>query len=95
MEFPGRGSDLESTVPGQGWNLHPGAAEMPLVLLHHSRNSCMFGFFAFVFHKLEKGSSGTVKHLPLVFSASWELRKKVTGPQNITESKVNIWDHSE
>ena len=30
---------LTYTVPGEGLNLHPSAAEMPPILLHHSRSS--------------------------------------------------------
>ena len=31
--------DPLTTAPGQGSNLHPGAAERPPILLHHSGNS--------------------------------------------------------
>ena len=49
MEFPGQGSDLNHSYDnpgsfnppcwGQGWNPSPGAADMPLIPLHNSRDS--------------------------------------------------------
>ena len=39
---------LQPTVPGQGSNLRPGATEMLLITLHHTRNSKVMPFKRYI-----------------------------------------------
>lgn len=61
LQLPPTQQLQQPIVQGWGWNLHPGAEEMLLIPLHHSRNSRLLVFARMFYQTKDKHSNITTK----------------------------------